>query len=163
MNDNNDRIVVDLDWVTSGWTDVLPHQAHSLHSLITTATAEDVDGSLDALSVIVGCGWFDDATGGLDGPIGWIHPDDIGHPESEVLAQRLKLDCLRTFAKARILVPDTVRELAYTMTSLGLFALDDSIPRWRAVVRPLLPTEVLPINDERRADDDPSSQRLKSA
>jgi len=50
INDNIDRIVVDLDWVVSGWTDLLRHQANSLHSLIATATAREFDGSLDALS-----------------------------------------------------------------------------------------------------------------
>jgi len=142
-------------FIHSGWTDLLPQQAAAIHALAALATVRDHDGSLDALVALVGTGWFDDATVGLDSPVRWLHPDDAGHSECEADAARERDECVTSFAKARLGLPATVRDLALTMAELGILAVDPSVPRWRLASHLPLPAEVLPISDElREAQDD---------
>jgi len=137
-------------FIHSGWTEVLPQQATAVHALVALATVRDHDGSLDALVALVGTGWFDDATGGLDCPVRWLHPDDIGDPEGDADGARVRDECRTAFAKTGLTVPTTVRDLAHTMADLGVLACDPSVPRWRLASMLLLPAEVLAISDDLR-------------
>lgn len=154
MHDDDNLIELNLGFVHSGWTEVLPQQASALHSLVAKATTRRQDGSLDALVAVLGCGWFDDWTGGLDSPVRWVHPDDRGDAESETAGAKASASFRDAFRRARLAVPSTVRELAFTMVELGILDVCSDIPRWRSAPHLLLPAEVLPLSEDLREAED---------
>lgn len=154
MSDDEDDIIIDRRWMSSGWRRVLPEQATAIHMLVTTANDRDFDGSLDDLVAEFGDSWFDYFTGGLDCPVRWIAPADAGRRPAERRGREARRECVTAFLAAGQPMPSTVRELASTMADLGIFEVDASVPRWRSVQWPPLPDEVLPMSERFREAED---------
>lgn len=154
MSYDDDDIIIDRRWMSSGWRRVLPEQATALHMLVTTAGDRDFDGSLDDLVAEFGDTWFDYFTGGLDSPVRWIAPADAGRRRAERKGREARRECVTAFHAARRPMPSTVRELATTMADLRIFEVDVSVPRWRSVHWPPLPDEVLPMSERFREAED---------
>lgn len=154
MSDDENDIIIDRRWMSSGWRRVLPEQSTALHMLVTTATERGLDGSLDLLVGEFGDTWFDYFTGGLDSPVRWIAPADAGRRPAEREAREARRECVTAFLTAGRPMPTTVRELATTMAGLGIFEVDPSVPWWRSVHWPPLPDEVLPMSERFREAED---------
>ncbi len=150
MNDGGGDVVLDGTWMCSGWQYVLPQQATALHLLVATATDRDLDGSLDELVEELGYAWFDYFTNGLDCPVRWTHPLDVGNPIEAEAGERARRECLTAFSLAGMVLPSNVRELAATMAELGIFAVSQDWSRWRTVPWPPMPEDALPVSQEFR-------------
>lgn len=144
------NLVIDGTYLGSGWPELLPQQATALHTLVNTATEYGVDGTIDDLAESVGIGWFDHFSGGLDCDVRWTHPKYADDAEVVEDARRARLECIRSYSLSGIVLPATVRELARSMTDLGIFEVTADGRRWRTVEWPPLPEEKLAVSEEFR-------------
>lgn len=149
MNDLPD-LVIDGTYLGSGWSDLLPQQAMALHTLVRTATDNDIDGTIDDLARALGADWFEHFAGGLDSDVRWNHPLDEDDVELVEGGCRARHECIRAYSLSGVVLPATVRELARSMADLGIFDVTCDGRRWRAVTWPPLPEEALAVSEDFR-------------
>ncbi|HEY1179967.1 MAG TPA: DUF6042 family protein [Phytomonospora sp.] len=150
------------EWMASGWFQVLPMtQGQWLWLLLRGATGSEADGDLDALVARgqrSGERWFDNATGGLDGPIFWGFSADEQWRTSEIDAsdRQRRERCVGALGRLGLREPRTVRDLALLMGRLGLcrHEVAGGTERWRIPQMLPLPSEVLPMDPEWERESD---------
>jgi hypothetical protein len=140
------------DWFHSGWHALLPPEALSVNGVVTTATVAEVDGDFDTLQADERCRQL--FRGGLDAAIEWSPDDQADDPEQLALDTQRKARFERVLTAAGLQVPTTVRELASTMASLGLFERStvNGAERWRTRNPLPNPLKALPLPNDLAAD-----------
>jgi hypothetical protein len=123
----------DFEWREAGWHRLLPSEGQRLRALVYQATEEQLDGSLDYLVLSFPREWSD-RNGGLEGGLTWEPEMPHMHNRDVEEAVRRREVCLEVLTAAGIPIPLTVRDLADTMTRIGLFTVTDRgtpSERWR--------------------------------
>lgn len=151
MTDDRPELGFSTDWFPSGWERFLPRQAMALCILVSSATINEMDGSLEELNDSLGEAWFDRHTGGgVDAQVFFSHPDEEPDAEQRELDENARATLEKALAESNRSMPTTVRQLAELMLNLGIFTMErvDGTERWR-VTNPLpLPAEALPLPAE---------------
>ncbi|GCD32868.1 hypothetical protein OEIGOIKO_00586 [Streptomyces chrestomyceticus JCM 4735] len=166
------------DWFESGWPVVMPlHQAMWAVMLLSTATARQLRGDLDAVAVLV---FGDDPRRaprgiggqGLESPLVWPDAEAVEAADSPEEAARITADaqthrawCEEALRAAGLPAPSTVRDLATVMERLGIarcedgrWTMPDCFPRPEDVLR--LPEELLGrLRSLRRVQDSGPAER----
>ncbi|MEU7150092.1 DUF6042 family protein [Streptomyces sp. NPDC045470] len=140
-SDEGQPLCIHRDWFESGWPVVMPlHQAMWTVMLLSTATARQLRGDLDAVAVQV---FGDDPRRaprglggrGLESPLAWLDTEAVEAARSPAEAAQITADarthrawCEEALRAAGLPAPSTVRDLAAVMERLGIARCEDG--RW---------------------------------
>lgn len=158
-SDEGQPLCIHKDWFESGWPLVMPlHQAMWTVMLLSTATARQLKGDLDAVAVRVfgddprraPCGLGGQ---GLESPLAWLDAEAVEAARSPAEAAQITADaqthrewCEEALRAAGLPAPSTVRDLAAVMERLGIARCEDG--RWTMPERLPRPEDVLPLPEE---------------
>ncbi|WFE52985.1 DUF6042 family protein [Micromonospora sp. WMMD1155] len=154
--ERTEHVATHLDFADSGWIWFLPRQALAINIILSTATAQDIDGSLDHLTTLTIGHENNLMFGGLDAPLAWswdYTDDDEPSPEQQEMDAESKRLFEQTITHSGRQIPATLRELFDLLANIGLctHTTEDNVERWRLNTDVPGPDELLPVPEAEAA------------
>ncbi|MFG1846849.1 DUF6042 family protein [Micromonospora carbonacea] len=139
-----------------GWNWFLPRQALAINIILSTATAQNIDGGLDHLVDITLGSDNNLMFGGLDAPLAWSWEDDGDDepsPEQQQIDARSKQMFEQAVTDGGHPMPATLRDLFDLLATIGLctHTTDGGVERWRLNTEMPGPDELLPMPADENA------------